>query len=245
MSRTVLQVTLRNKFNHLSPLGVRHLTPGKKTLYYINKECFATPMPDPALTTQNHQPQKKTAILKWVGKLKQPKVFIPLSIFLIIYIALNIWVYFSGTIGSWGRLDKAPPAPTAPPTPTHRPPITPKPLPSGRQEYTLSHSSTVKGPKPLKVIVDPLTPDSNQTQTFTVTIKNDSPVTSAKVNVITDNKKVTYALTLISGTAQDGTWQGSWKLQDTYIYDYFLQFDFQSTTGNYIEGLRFRQTPKL
>ncbi|MBU1326794.1 DUF11 domain-containing protein [Patescibacteria group bacterium] len=205
-------------------------------------------MPDPALhvdgpaesqSTQNHKLQKKTAILKWLAKLKQPKVFVPLSIFLIIYIALNVWVFSYGTKTWGGWFDKAPPAPAAPPTPTPTPsPI--KDIPGGKQVYNVSNGDKVVGPKISQITLDPQTPTPDETQTVTIKVKNDSPVTETSVYIQTDNNELKHVLKLIEGTATDGTWQGSWKITDTYNYNYYFRFNLISATGEYNDGPRLR-----
>lgn len=115
-----------------------------------------------------------------------------------------------------------------------------RPLPAGKKVFYFSRGSGVVGPKLQQVIVDPLTPERNSTQTVTATIKHDSPVTSAAVKLHTDNMTVDFPLTLASGSATNGTWTGTWQMTDTYNYTYYLQFFLQSATGEYDHGLRFR-----
>jgi hypothetical protein len=129
--------------------------------------------------------------------------------------------------------------PTAAPAPTSTPrPI--KSLPGGKQIYNFSHGAGVIGPKLQQVVVDPLTPGVGETQAVTITIKHDSPVTEASVVLLTDIQTTVYPLTLIAGTTTDGTWQGSWKIPETYNYNYYLKFSLKSATGNYNDGLKLR-----
>ena len=37
-----------------------------------------------------------------------------------------------------------------------------------------------------------------------------------------------YPFKLISGTNTDGQWQGSWKMDDTYLYNYLLTLTAES-----------------
>ena len=115
-----------------------------------------------------------------------------------------------------------------------------KTLPSGGQIYRFSHGKEVIGPKIQTVNISNLTPSLKETQSITVVIANDSPVTDAQVTVSMDEKKITYPLRLTQGTTTEGTWVASWNVSGTYDYQYSMNFDLKSSTGNYLGGLNFR-----
>lgn len=185
-----------------------------------------------------------------LSKLKQPKVYIPVAVFVLLYIALNVWVFFYGTemfgkkagnaleTVSFARPQVSSPTPKPTLTPTPRPI---KELPGGKQVYNVSSGPKVIGPKIQQITLDPQTPSPQETQTVTIKVKHDSPVTEAVAYVQTDNKELNYAMKLIEGTTTDGTWQASWKMADTYNYNYYIRFDLKSATGEYNDGIRLRE----
>lgn len=182
----------------------------------------------------------------FISKLKRPKVYIPLAILFCLYIGINVFVYFySSNVFNLETFARFPflntfMQPTESPTPTPTPrPI--RAIPGGKQVYTVSNGSDVAGPKIQEVTIDPQTPKSSETQTVTITVKNDSPVTEATAIIQTDHNQYKNSLKLISGTATNGIWQGSWSITDTYNYTYAILFDLKSSTGEYNNGMRFRE----
>lgn len=124
------------------------------------------------------------------------------------------------------------------PEPTPRPI---KPLPSGVQTYNISHGAEVKGPKPFRAIVSPLTPKKGEKQSIQLAITSDAEITEAKIILHTDNNKKEYPLKLIDGNTQNGTWEASWTMDDSYDYNYYIQFYLKSANGLFQNGLRLRQ----
>lgn len=106
-------------------------------------------------------------------------------------------------------------------------------LPTGSQTYRFSNGESVVGPKIQTLIINPLDPAKSGSQTITLTIKHDSPVTSAVVTIITDNNESPLILKLTNGTDTDGTWTGNWTVNDTYNKRYGIKFSLKSSTGNY------------
>jgi hypothetical protein len=170
----------------------------------------------------------------------QKKALSPILIaaLVLLYIGLNIGVYLLATKTSFFKkyITKTP-IETPAVAPTKKPVYV---LPSGTQTYTFSHGKKVVGPKLGKVTLDPLTPENNTVQKLTVTITNDSPVTSAQVTLITDSDQKTYPLQRTNGTNQDGTWTTEWNMIDTYEQNYRLKFDLKSSTGDYSGSMTFR-----
>lgn len=114
------------------------------------------------------------------------------------------------------------------------------PLPQGRQEYSVQYGPAATGPKIQKAVVDPLDPGKGGSQTVTLTVKNDSPVTSAEATLITDLRQTPGTFRLISGTPTNGTWQLTWKIQDSYDLKYQIYLTLNSTTGGSDDALTFR-----
>ncbi|MGB6839305.1 MAG: hypothetical protein WBD86_01295 [Microgenomates group bacterium] len=97
----------------------------------------------------------------------------------------------------------------------------PAPLAHGKQTYMVS-GSTKGAPKMSEVIIDPLDPKPEETQTVTIKALdvNKSPIKEITVTLVTDNKSESHTLKRINGTDLNGTWQGSWKISDSYDYTY-------------------------
>jgi hypothetical protein len=165
--------------------------------------------------------------------LKQPRVYIPIAILFFVAVGVNAFVFFKGP-----KLFSQMFSLTPTPTPDLRPI---KEIPSGRQIYNVSNGSNVVGPKMQKIILDPQTPTPQEKQTVTITVKNNSPLTEAMAYIKTDNRELGYPLTLIEGTKTDSTWQGSWKISDTYDHTYSIRFDLKSSTGEYNDSIVLRQ----
>jgi hypothetical protein len=170
-----------------------------------------------------------------------------LSVLLILALAVALWLFLVERITTTREGLQIIQPETTPsvalvttPIPTPTPTPTPKPLPSGRQIYNLSHGENVKGPRMSQVIIDPLDPLAGGTQIVTVKIAHTSPVTDAKATLKTDNMDKTYTLKRIAGSDTDGTWQASWKMEDSYDYTYYLFFKLTSETDSFEGGLTFR-----
>ena len=105
-------------------------------------------------------------------------------------------------------------------TATPRP--SPRPIPHGKIDFTVGQSDKTV-PQFSKGSIDPYDPAKGATQTVTIAIKHTQPVTKVTATLKTDNVVSNPVLfTLISGTATDGQWQGSWQVTDTYLYTYKL-----------------------
>ncbi len=129
-----------------------------------------------------------------------------------------------------------PPLNTANPAPT----LPPYKLPTGTQTYNFGHGKDVTGPKIQTLIINPLDPAKGASQTITLSIKHDSPVTSAVVTIATDNKETPLTLKLTGGTDKDGTWSGSYTVNDTYDRRYDIKFNIKSASGSYENVMHIR-----
>lgn len=114
------------------------------------------------------------------------------------------------------------PKPTASPTPI--------PILQGKETYSISQSGEVKGPKIHKVEIDPHDPKIGEKQIFKAHIAHNKEVKTATVTVFSDDgKKITYPLSLSSGTALNGIWSGEWETDNTHLFNY--AFLVEATDG--------------
>lgn len=120
------------------------------------------------------------------------------------------------------------------------PPRITYPLPTGIQSWKFSRASEVKGPSISLATVDPLTPGKGQPQVVTLLITNDTPVTKATATIFTDNQSLEHDLKLVSGSPTNGTWATSWNMTDTYDNIYHIDFELDSSSGNWTGALTFR-----
>lgn len=117
--------------------------------------------------------------------------------------------------------------------PTNTP--TPKPIPHGKVEFTVSTGKNSTGPRMRKGSIDPYDPDLGATQTFTIDV--DEPVNKVIAILTTDNKVSSeYQLKKTTGT----TWQGSWKVNDSYLYKYKLTIKAVGPNGTSKVGITLR-----
>lgn len=95
----------------------------------------------------------------------------------------------------------------------------PRPIPAGKQTFSVS-TGKKSGPKIRNGTIDPYDPLSGRTQTISVTVASKSPVLTVKFTMQTDTKSKEVAMQLTSGTVTDGIWEGTWTVDDTYLYTY-------------------------
>jgi hypothetical protein len=97
----------------------------------------------------------------------------------------------------------------------------PKPLVMfGKQTYQIN-GSTKGAPKISEASFDPIDVKKGGTQIITVKVLDEkSEVTGVTVTMWTDNKNTDVQLKLSTGTTKDGSWAGTFKLDDSYDYIY-------------------------
>ena len=107
-------------------------------------------------------------------------------------------------------------------TPANAPP--PKPIPHGKQGFIVSLGQKVPGPRMGQGFIDPYDPAPGAQQTLTIEINNfDKPVEKVAAILTTDNKvSPEYPLKQIDGTENNGHWQGSWTVNNSYLHNYVL-----------------------
>lgn len=107
-------------------------------------------------------------------------------------------------------------------TPANAPP--PKPIPHGKQGFIVSLGQKVPGPRMGQGFIDPYDPALEEKQTLTIEVNNfDKPVEKVTAILTTDNKvSPEYPLKQIDGTENNGHWQGSWTVNNSYLHNYVL-----------------------
>lgn len=158
------------------------------------------------------------------------------SVGVIVYAGFNVLVYqYSKSGGSaspatiWQAITKSGAGfqtlnPTGsssviPVTPSPTP--TPYPIAQGKQVYNVN-TNAKSGPKIGKVTIDPLDAKIGETQMIAVVVKSTNVISGVLVALRTDKNVLTnHKLALSSGTAMDGIWSGSWKME--VIHDYLYQ----------------------
>ena len=154
---------------------------------------------------------------------------------LIFFGALGIYLYLSNyfsdrELSETSSTDQAEAEAEATPKPII------KPLPTGKQIYNYSHGKNVVGPKPTQVIIDPIDPKTGDTQTLTITLPHDKPVTNTKATLITDNESTAINLT----KELEDTYVANWRMTDSYDYKYQITFEFSDNTETFSGAVTFR-----
>lgn len=96
-------------------------------------------------------------------------------------------------------------------------------FPRDDNRFSIS-SHTLTGPQLQEGYLIPFYPASGGTQTMSVKVSDNVPVTSVLVTMVMDNGSTTYPLALTEGSATQGLWKGSWAASDTYksVYDIII-----------------------
>lgn len=105
------------------------------------------------------------------------------------------------------------------PTPTLTSTPTPRPIPTGKRTFSVS-SGKKTGPLLGNGVIDPYDPKLDNPQIISISIASNKPVTTAKLTIETDTKSKEVLMKLASGTITDGIWEGTWTVDDTYLYTY-------------------------
>jgi hypothetical protein len=80
--------------------------------------------------------------------------------------------------------------------------------------------------------LDPYDPGRGSKQTITLFFTDTQPVQKVWATVKTDNKvHPPIQFTRINGSDLGGEWQGSWTVDDTYLYTYMITFEAESNNG--------------
>lgn len=141
------------------------------------------------------------------------------SIILILIIGAAAYSYFTQKTPLKQPLVPGQPALTATGTPIPTPTPTPTKLFHGKDTYNISGGKP-DDPHFPEVTIDPLDPAVGAKQVFTVKITSKYPVTKTFLSVRTDTRSTNLPLTLTSGTTENGMWQATWTVPETYLYNY-------------------------
>lgn len=106
--------------------------------------------------------------------------------------------------------------PTPTPTATY--------LKPGKETYIYSAGEGTTVPKLSQVDIEPHDPKKGQTQKVDVKYMHSSPIQQISIQLFSDNKSETHQLTRKDGTDMNGTWSGTWTVDDTVLYRYSLRF---------------------
>jgi hypothetical protein len=155
--------------------------------------------------------------------------YIILSLSLLIFLS-TLGIYLSSNKSLFGPNLSSETSPQAQAAPT------PKPLPTGIQVYNYSHGKNVVGPKPTLAIIDPIDPKLGGTQSLRITVPHDKEVLSTTASLITDNQVTPIKLENI----ETDIWSASWKMNDSYNFNYQIKFEFSDNTETFKGALTFR-----
>ena len=109
------------------------------------------------------------------------------------------------------------------------PTYTPRPIPHGEKGFSVSQSDK-NIPKFGRGSINPYDPIQGATQKVTINVTHTQPVTKVSATLKTDHTvSKPVAFTLIGGTDTNGQWQGSWVVNDTYLFMYQLTLTAEST----------------
>lgn len=116
------------------------------------------------------------------------------------------------------------------PTPEPSPTPTPNPIPSGYKTFSVSGGNG-KGPSLRHGFINPYDPDLHQQQTIGIFVAGDLPVESVDIVLITDNERIKYPANLVDGTVYAGTWQATWIMNDSYLFNYHSIIEASDALG--------------
>jgi hypothetical protein len=106
----------------------------------------------------------------------------------------------------------------------------PKAIPHGKIPF--SATTTWPGPKFTGGSFDPYDPAKGSTMVITISVNDTQPVQKVWANVTSDHKtSATIPFHRVTGTDLSGDWQGTWTVDDTYLYTYMVTIQAQSANG--------------
>ncbi len=123
--------------------------------------------------------------------------------------------------------------------PTITPTPTPRPVQHGNGSFSVSSNKT--GPKMTLLELKPYDPANGATMTLRITATNTVPITSIIATMKTDHKTSTPIIfSVVEGTSTQGIWEGTWAVDDTYLYEYTLVITETSSNGEFTNTLGLR-----
>jgi hypothetical protein len=199
---------------------------------------------------------KKPKFLKKSRFLKKPKFLkriseyltnIPsgfkqaISILLVLALAVALWIFLTKqTVTTREELQIIQSKPTPAVTLKIPPAPSPRPIPHGKIGFSVGQADKT-GPQFGRGDIDPYDPPQGSKQTVTISVKDEQPIIQVTAILKTDNTiSQPYSFQLISGSVTDGQWQGSWTIDDTYLYTYNLVLEATSSRGQSTVEITFR-----
>jgi hypothetical protein len=163
------------------------------------------------------------------------KVF-PVIVAVLVLIVIGAGVAtFKDSLSAWWRTNITIQLKRRTPQPTP----TPRPIPHGKISFTVG-GNNIQGPRFSAGFLDPYDPAQKTEQTIQVDITSSAPVVSAWGIMMSDHKTQSFPFTLTSGTTTQGTWQGKWMVNDTYLYTYTLEIHAVGANGSNMTGITLR-----
>lgn len=121
------------------------------------------------------------------------------------------------------------PTPTASPTASLSP--TPTPTPTGQPgDFTVAMNAN---PQFYQGTLAPLYPTLGSTANISINVADPNLVTVVTATILTDTKTNNVTFTRTGGTSIDGTWTGSWVVNDTLNNYYKITFFGTDSVGNH------------
>lgn len=96
-------------------------------------------------------------------------------------------------------------------------------LPSGRQIYSIN-SGASNIPRGTQIIADPLDARKGESQTVSLDVAYSKPIEAVNATLVMDNMSKTYPMKLTGGTGENGTWSGTWTIEDDHEKNYAMKF---------------------
>jgi len=150
--------------------------------------------------------------------------FILFAIFLLLLIIAYLVWYFQYNPQSLETFDaQSPPATSSLPSPSPSPAF----LLQGKQSYSISQGDKT-APQITKAIINPLDPKLNQQQTIQIKTSHSNPIESVTLKLTSDNDQAEINMELVEGTDLNGTWEATWEITDTVLYNYLLTITAKS-----------------
>ncbi len=113
------------------------------------------------------------------------------------------------------------------------------PLPAKETTFQVSGGKKT-GPKPSSVTFSTIALKPDIDQAISVTLADTADIREVSALITTDNKTRTLKFALKDGTAKNGTWQATWKADDTADSTYKVDFKFVGSEVNSLFGYGFR-----
>lgn len=112
-----------------------------------------------------------------------------------------------------------------------KPSRSPKPIPHGNKDFSISQSDK-SAPQMRSGQISPFDPEIGSKQSISVKVVHTKPVVKVMGLLNTDNSQIgPVEFKLVEGNNLDGTWQGEWQVDDSYLYTYVLRLNAVDNNG--------------